>query len=113
MLVCSNKYFLGSKLSPSFKTANVLAVSPMPETTSPTTPSDTHAGQIRDTDMIHLRDNAPPAIGAAKIIGSRNLSVRKKRDALEVKKREKKRVSTLAYKRGKVLWCVIKYYEMK
>lgn len=56
----------------------------------------THAAQIQDTGVIHLGDKAPPAVGATEIISSRNLSVGKKRDALEGEKREK-RVRTLAH----------------
>lgn len=37
----------------------------------------THAGHIWDDDVIHLRDHAPPTIGATKIIGGRHLSIRK------------------------------------
>lgn len=36
----------------------------------------THAGQVCDVGIIHLRDNASPTIGAAKVISSRDLSAR-------------------------------------
>lgn len=68
MLVYSNK------LNSDFKIATVLAVSHKPSSGSP-------CASLRWSDLgcsrHHVRDDAPPTIGATKIISSRNLSVRK------------------------------------
>jgi hypothetical protein len=55
-------------------TTTIEAVSHMPATTQPM--QYTHASQVWDAGIIHLRDNASPTIGATKVISSRNLSVR-------------------------------------
>lgn len=56
----------------------------------------THAGHIWGADVIRLGHYTRPTTGATEIIGGRNLSIGKKRDALKVKKREKERTSTSA-----------------
>lgn len=36
----------------------------------------THAGQVWDAGVVHLRDNTPPTTGATKTISGRDLSAR-------------------------------------
>lgn len=45
----------------------------------------THAGQIWDTDVIHLGNNASPAMGAPEVVSRRHRSARRD-EMLQVKK---------------------------
>lgn len=75
--MCSKNIFKAVNSVPNVKIASVLAVSHKPGATPPPH-ATTHAGQIWDSAVVHLGDDTPPTVGAAKIISCGHLSARKK-----------------------------------